>query len=88
MVICPKLLREQFDAEGNAQIWLRFAQKEFHVTYKNPLKLSYGEYAIQKASCDGQTQLTVSGLSAFLGRETIASLSDTVHEIEIELGRS
>ncbi|MDE7267030.1 MAG: cellobiose phosphorylase [Lachnospiraceae bacterium] len=87
MAICPKLCKEQFDSEGNAQIWLRFAQKEFHVTYKNPLKLSYGEYAITKATCDGQTELANLDGTALLDRKTIASLSDTVHEIEIELGR-
>ena len=87
MMLCPKLRGEQFDAEGTAQIWLQFAQKEFQIIYKNPLKLSYGEYAIKKAFCDGQVELTVLGKAAILDRKTIVSLSDTVHKIEVELGK-
>ncbi len=86
MVLCPKLCAEQFDAQGNAKICFHFAQKEFEVVYKNPQKLSYGEYAVKKVFCDGQECGTVLDSSAVLDRETIVSLSDTVHTIEAELG--
>lgn len=87
MVICPKLLKEQFDEEGNAEIWLRFAEKEFHVIYENPCKLSCGEYVIKNAVCDGKTTLVNFGDSAFFDRKVIESLPDTVHEIRVELER-
>lgn len=86
MVLCPKLLKEQFDTEGNARICLQFAQKEFEVVYKNPSKLSYGEYAVKKVLCDGQANGKVLGESAVFDREMIASLSDAVHTIAVELG--
>jgi len=86
MTLCPKLLKEQFDADGNAKICLQFAQKEFEVVYKNPQKLSYGEYAVKKVLCDGEANGTLLGDLAVLDRETIASLPDAVHTIEVELG--
>lgn len=87
MVIRPRLLGEQFDAEGNAGLWLRFAQKKFHVRFKNPLRLTYGEYAVKSAVCDGNTEFFGDGDCVSLGRETIASLTDELHEIEVELER-
>ena len=87
MVIRPRLLGEQFDAEGNAGLWLRFAQKKFHVRFKNPLCLTYGEYAVKSAVCDGNTEFFGDGDCVSLSRETIASLTDELHEIEVELER-
>ena len=87
MVIRPKLVKDQFDAEGNAKLQLQFAGKKFQITFQNPQKLSYEEYVIKKASCDGETELGIHGDSAFLCRTDILSMPDTAHEITVELGR-
>ena len=86
MVIRPKLLREQFDTERKAEIQLRFAEKDFQVIYKNVCSLSYGEYAIKAAYCNGN-RMKFSADSAVLDREIIETLPDGIQKIEIELGR-
>lgn len=87
MEIKPKLMKEQFDSEGNASLRLWFAGKEFQVQFKNPLHLAYGEYIIKNACCDDGTVLDIREGSAALGRDVITSLTDTLHTIEVELGR-
>ena len=85
MVISPKLLKEQFDSEGNAELWLPFAGKKFHIVFKNPGRLTYGDYQIKNAVCDGQTELDYHEGNVCLGRKMIDSLSDMPHKIEVEL---
>lgn len=87
LVICPKLLKEQFGENGNAGIRLRFAQKEFQVSFHNPQRLDYGEYEIKSICCDGKDMLDECRNQGFLERKTIASFADTLHEIKVELGR-
>ena len=87
MVMRPKLLKEQFDTEGTAGICLYFAGKRFNITYKNPQKLTYGEYIIKEAVCDKIQQLRCDEMSVFLDKEQIAALSDIEYNIEIELGK-
>lgn len=86
LVICPKLLKEQFDDQGYARIRFLFADKHFQVSFHNPEKLTYGEYKIQKAACDGES-LQVKEMSAVLERNKMDVWQDTIHKIEIELGR-
>jgi len=85
MVIRPKLVKEQFDAQGNAGICLYFAGKRFHVTYRNPQKLTYGEYMIKSAVCDKHSELKCDSASVFFGREQILSLPDAEYQIVVEL---
>lgn len=85
MVISPKLLKEQFDSEGNAGLWLQFAGKKFHVVFKNPGGLTYGDYQIKSAVCDGQLEFGRCGEQVCLDRKMIDSLPDVLHEIEVEL---
>lgn len=87
MVICPKLVKEQFDFEGNAKLQLQFAGKNFQITFRNPQKLTYGEYVVRKAFCDGQTELGIHGDAAFLSRKDILAMPNTVHEVTVEFGR-
>lgn len=86
MAIRPKLVSEQFDAEGNARISLCFAGKNFDITYKNPQKLDYGQYAVKKAVCDEALVLKCNSASVYLERDEIASMKGAGHRIEIELG--
>ena len=54
LVLMPKLLREQFDAAGNATLSTLFAGKRLKVSYKNPEHLSFGDYVVESVLVDGQ----------------------------------
>lgn len=87
MIIRPQLLENQFDLEGKAEIKLQFAERDFHIIIKNPQKLTYGDYEITRAVCDEKIELNGHGKFVSLKREHIMKMSDTVHRIEVELGR-
>ena len=84
LAIRPKLLKEQFDAQGDAWISLVFAGKRFQVMFHNPKKLTYGEYQLTGAACGG-IQLEIHNASAVLARSVIDTLPDRVHTIDIAL---
>ncbi len=86
MVISPKLLKEQFNTEGNAEIWLTFAQKAFHIVVKNPSALTYGAYQVKGAVCDGQTLETNDKNCVRISRAKIETMTESVHTIAVELG--
>ena len=54
LILDPKLVAEQFDADGNATIATIFANKLIEVTYHNPDRLTYGHYRLQSVSVDGE----------------------------------
>lgn len=87
LAIRPKLVKSQFDADGNAKLQMSFAGKEFQVAFLNPQKLDYGEYGIQKAACDGNLKLSMQEGTALLRRGDILSMPGKTHEIVVELGR-
>lgn len=86
MVFEPKLVKEQFDGRGDAQIWLSFAGKRFHVIYHNPQNLDYGEYIVQSAACDSNVHLDLRETAVCFARKMIEQASDVEYTIEIELG--
>lgn len=55
LVLEPKLVKEQFDAQGEAKISLVFAGKKVYVTYRNTMGKDYGDYRICSATLDGVT---------------------------------
>jgi len=80
LVLQPKLLAEQFDEEGRAEISFTFAGRKFHVIYENPAGKEYGTYQIGAVTLDEKEQ------EAVLTKEVIASLNkDIVHEIRVKL---
>jgi len=85
LTLAPKLVSEQFDAEGNAAIKLNFLKKTFLIRYHNREKRPYGEYRIIKAVCDGEDLKNMTNMS-YLDREKIEALDDTVHVIDVTLG--
>ena len=84
----PKLVREQFDAAGDADVETYFAARRLQVVYHNPAKLDYGLYRIeavrledQPISFERQTGTVV------LARTTIGALADPgMHRINVILG--
>jgi cellobiose phosphorylase len=54
LVLAPKLLASQFDADGNASVHTLFAGKKLQVTYQNAQGLGYGQYKTGAVKVNGQ----------------------------------
>lgn len=85
LVMKPKLLKEQFDENGQASIRLVFAEREFEVIYSNPKSLTFGEYSIKNAVCDEKMPLEIKGNCAVLSRKMIQKMDKAIHKIVVEL---
>ncbi|WP_099469248.1 GH36-type glycosyl hydrolase domain-containing protein [Konateibacter massiliensis] len=86
LCIEPKLMADQFDEAGNAQLDLIFAGKQLHICICNPQKKEYGSYRISKVLIDtAASKITESGAKFVIEREVLMTLDDTVHEIELTL---
>ena len=90
LAISPRLVREQFDADGTAAISLSFAGKKFQITVVNPAHKDCNEYCIATARltvpASGQTrELPVSDGRAVLRREEILHLPEEGNQIVVEL---
>ena len=85
LILHPKLLACQFDAQGAASISSRFAGKDFTVTYRNENGKDFGSYIIGSAFCDGRELAVNEDSFVVLSREMLQSLSDDVHQITVHL---
>ena len=90
LVIEPKLLREQFDADGKASVDFPFAGKRFHVTFASLTGREFGEYRMEKAylTCPGTAQmrkLPIMDGRITISRAEILALPDAGNEIVVEL---
>lgn len=85
LVLCPKLLGEQFDAADSASATVTFAGKHLVITYINAGHKDYGSYSITFASCDGQELTVTEDSCAVISREMLSSLSDELHHITVTL---
>ena len=86
LCICPKLLSEQFDAAGRAEITLPFRGKSFHVSFENPERKDCTESLILSASLDGAPLEIQARASVLLPREMLDSLDESLHQIRLTLG--
>lgn len=99
LVLEPKLLAEQFDAEGKACLQLDFGGKHWSICYHNAGAKEYGEYRITGVKLDdkelvmediaakvAQCGVTRDGAAVELPKELIAGLlADETHQLEITL---
>ena len=53
MVLEPKLLKEQFDNNGEAALNMLFQDKKWNIVYRNADKKEYGEYGISAVTLNG-----------------------------------
>lgn len=86
--IKPKLMGYHFDDEGTVSVSTHFAGRKLNISYQNPERLNYGEYAIVTSKIDGRemTMDRVTG-AMILPREVITALSpEQEHHIQLELG--
>lgn len=85
LVLSPKLMAEQFDAEQRASVTLPFAGKSLVITYQNPGKKDFGNYIIGSAFCDGRELTVHEDTFILLPRKMLTDLSDGVHVITVTL---
>ena len=90
LVICPRLVREQFGKRGTASVELSFAGKQFRVTFANLTGGDFGEYRLGKAYLSRSDaarmhRLELTDGKAVLERSTIQTLPETGNAIMIEL---
>jgi len=82
LVFEPKLLKEQFDAEGKAGLSMNFGKKKWDITFINAQGLEYGDYAIGSVSLNGKE------CAAGTDRITLAeiqAMDDSVQKVEVTL---
>ena len=85
LLLEPKLLREQFDACGQAQVWLVFAGKNLNIRYVNAADKEYGDYRIGDISIDGKAY-DPANQGNLIPRTDIERLEDSSeHIIRVEL---
>lgn len=85
MLLEPKLLKEQFDAEGKAGLELLYGGRNWNITYINAVGKDYGEYSISDVKVDGQSYKAEGGCYS-LALEEINKLSENeVHNIVVTL---
>ena len=84
LLLEPKLVAEQFDEAGDAQITLPFAGKTIEVVYRNKARKNYGDYKIAKVVINGE-ELAVEGDRGLIAREVIEAYDGDCHKIEVEL---
>jgi len=78
----PKLLKEQFDAEGNATLTLQFAGKNFRIQYHNPEGLDFDAYKVASIAVNGVA--LAEGADRILLSD-IRKMSDEVQVVDIIL---
>lgn len=59
LCLAPKLLAEQFDDMGQAEVSLNFAGRSLTVVYHNPEKREYGTYKVGRCYLDGEEIMPV-----------------------------
>ncbi len=87
LVLEPKLMPEQFDADGRASVLTLFAGRKLRVTYHNPDRLPWGVYTITGIRLGGEgVSYEGQGGAAILPRSAIMALaSEGVHSLDVFL---
>ncbi|MEJ2734942.1 MAG: cellobiose phosphorylase [Anaerolineae bacterium] len=90
LMLEPKLVREQFDADGRASVLTLFAGRKLTITYHNPDRVPWGEYAIVSIRLGGEeASYEREGGAAILPQHTLTVLAaEEVHTLDVQLGRS
>ncbi|NIV31521.1 MAG: cellobiose phosphorylase, partial [Anaerolineae bacterium] len=85
LVLEPKLVAEQFDANGRASVLTLFAGRKLRVTYHNPVRLPWGAYAVDAIQLNGEpaSYERQGQTAAMLPRSAMTDLAaDRVHTLE------
>lgn len=87
LLLAPKLVKEQFDAEGKASVKTIFAGRELEVAYSSTGSAGYGEYQIHGITLNGAV-VTLQRVSegVLIPRDVLEALPEgRVHELKVEL---
>lgn len=77
LLLEPKLMRTQFDAEGAASVETLFAGRMLEVVYHNPQQIDYGQYRIGTVKINGQqADLKRNGMGCLISRELLDVLPE------------
>ena len=89
LVLEPKLMGEQFDETGKAELTLLFAGRNWNVIYENRSKKEYGAYELTGCYLDGAEQtdmIAADRKSAVISREKLERLGcETEHTLHVIL---
>jgi hypothetical protein len=87
LMLEPKLVRQQFNADGRASAVTLFAGRRLRIVYLNPRRLDYGRYRIEELRVDDRpTELGRRGKAVVVPRELIAGLADdAAHRLVVAL---
>lgn len=85
LVLHPKLIGEQFDADNTASVSVPFAGRSFQIVYTNADRKDYGEYTVSSADCNGTKLTVIDNSYVLIPFETLTSLTDTLHRITVTL---
>jgi cellobiose phosphorylase len=88
LVLAPKLLGEQFDAQNKCGLKTLFAERSIEVVYHNPARLDYGAYQIESITLDGvPVKFEQAAGAAQIDRAVLAALHpDRLHTLDVTLG--
>ncbi|MGC9395115.1 MAG: GH36-type glycosyl hydrolase domain-containing protein, partial [Anaerolineae bacterium] len=83
----PKLVAAQFDENGDAAIHTLFADRQLDITYHNPARLDYGDYAIEAVTLNGEpVSFEQRGHAALLPRAALLALAEgQTHTLDVYL---
>jgi cellobiose phosphorylase len=87
LLLEPKLVPEQFDADGRVSVLTLFAGRKLRVTYHNPDRLPWGAYTIAGIRSGGEeVSFERQGRAAILPRNAIMALAaEGVHILDVFL---
>ena len=66
-------------------IQLYFGGKEFKITFQNSDELEFGEYKVNRASCDGVPLQILNGEQAVIPYKDLNAMGEGIHEITVDL---
>jgi cellobiose phosphorylase len=82
----PKLLAEQFDQKGQAEVSLIFAGRKLTICYENNGMKDYGNYQIANVLMNGTVYEANASTCIIRRRDIDALAEDELHRILVELG--
>ena len=85
LVIEPKLVKEQFDDDGNAGVHLEFAGNTFVIRYHNEEKKDYGAYQISEVAAMPELDIRMEGKKAVISKTSIEKSNGGCYTVNVIL---
>ena len=85
LVLEPKLVKEQFDDDGNAGVHLEFAGNTFVIRYHNAEKKDYGAYQISEVAAMPELDIRMEGKKAVISKTSIEKSNGGCYTVNVIL---